>query len=111
MARLLASHAPKLVFTFGAFAFEFARRSRDEVPNRAFGNWNTIRLGQEFRRRIRAFSPDEIHVVPLLHVSIARRHFLTSHRNFTQIEDGNYFDYVAREIADCLSRHQTKFPI
>ena len=107
---LLASHTPRLVFSFGAFAFEFTRRSRDEVPNRAFGYWTTTRLGREFRKRIRAFTADSINLVPLLHVSIARRHFLTSHANFTQSEEGNYFEHVVAEIGDCLSRNLTEFP-
>ena len=71
----------------------------------------TARLGQEFRRRIVEFSKPAIILIPLLHVSIARRHFLQSHKAFTQMEDGNYFEYVAREIASCLSKHRNEFPI
>ena len=106
---LLASQTPRLVFSFTAFAFEFTRRSRDEVPNRAFGYWTTKRLGWEFRKRIRAFTADSINLVPLLHVSIARRHFLTSHGKFTQSEEGNYFVQVVAEIGDCLSKSRTEF--
>ena len=111
MAHLLASHAPKLVFSFGAFAFEFVRRSRDEAPRHAFRFWSTAKLGCEFRRRIPAFTQHNTNLIPLLHASIARGNFLTSHRDFTQMEDGNYFDYVAREIANLLSNHQSSFPI
>ena len=111
MARLLESYSPKLVFSFGAFAFEFARRCRDDAPHRPFKHWSTARLGQEFRRRLRTFSQGDTALVPLLHVSIARRHFLKSHKVFTEKEDGNYFDYVAQEIANCLIRHRNEFPI
>ena len=111
MARLLDSYSPKLVFSFGAFAFEFARRSRDDSPHRPFNHWSTARLGQEFRRQIVEFTKPAITLIPLLHVSIARRHFLQSHKAFTQMEDGNYFEYVAREIASCLSKHRNEFPI
>ena len=111
MARLFDSHAPKLVFSFGAFAFEFARRGHNESPHHAFRDWSTERLGQEFRQRIQVFTPRDINLIPLLHVSIARGHFLSGHKNFTQMEDGNYFDYVGQQIADCLSRNQTGFPI
>ena len=111
LARLLDSHAPKLVFSFGAFAFEFARRGRNESPHYAFRDWSTKRLGQEFRQRIQVFTPRGINLIPLLHVSIARSHFLRSHKKFTQMEDGNYFDYVGEQLANCLSRSQTEFPI
>lgn len=111
LARLLDSHAPKLVFSFGAFAFEFARRGHNESPHHAFRDWSTKRLGQEFRQRIQVFTPRNINLIPLLHVSIARGHFLRSHKKFTQMKDGNYFDYVGKQIANCLSRNQTEFPI
>lgn len=111
LARLLDTHAPKLVFSFGAFAFEFARRSRNEIPPLAFRDWSTELLGQEFRERIQAFTQHDTNLIPLLHVSIARGHFLTSHENFTPLGDRNYFDYVAREIANCLCRKQEEFPI
>ena len=110
LAHLLNAHSPKLVLTFGSFAFEFARRSQKESPHPS-RYWSTERLGHEFRRRIRAFAPPDIALVPLLHVSIARRHFLKSHKVFTKLEDGNYFDYVAREMAICLGRHRNEFPI
>ena len=110
LARLLDAHSPKLVLTFGSFAFEFARRSQEETPHPS-RHWSTERLGQEFRRRMRAFAPPDIALVPLLHVSIARRYFLKSHKAFTQLEDWNYFDYVAREIAICLGKRQNEFPI
>ena len=111
LARLLDSHAPKLVFSFGAFAFEFARRSHNESSHQAFRDWSTKRLGQELRQRIQDFTPRDINLAPLLHVSITRGHFLRSHKKFTQMEDGNYFDYVGRQIANCLSSNKTEFPI
>lgn len=111
MSYLLDSHSPKLVLSFGAFAFEFAKRSRDEAPHRAYRHWSTKRLGDEFRRRIEEFNPHEVNLVPLLQVSIAGRHLLRSHSLFTQTEDGNYFDYVGRRIADCLGTNCAEFPI
>lgn len=111
MRHLLEAHRPRLVFSFGAFAFEFARRSRHELPHRACRHWTTEKLGQEFRRRISYFAPDEYNLIPLLHVSIARGRFLSSHRNFTGKADGNYFDCVAEQITNCLCKHPTKFPI
>ena len=111
MSRLFECHAPKLVFSFGAFAFEFVRRSRDETPHHVSRHWTTRRLGEQFGCRIREFTPRKVNVIPLLHASIARGRFLESHRYFTQAKDGNYFEYVAEHIADCLCRNHTEFPI
>ena len=49
LARLLDSHSPKLVFTFGSFAFEFARRSQEETP-RPSRYWTTEPLAKQARR-------------------------------------------------------------
>ena len=109
MAGLLKHHTPMLVLSFGSFAFEFARRSLDERPHCAPNYWTTIRLGNEFRQRIQAFRPYDVNLLPLLHASIARGHFLKSHNYFTDIEGGNYFDYVARKIAGCLCNYESEF--
>ena len=103
---LLDEYKPTLAFTFGAFAFEFARRSREREPNRSIRYWSTKRLGAEFKKRVTEFDPRKVNVVPLLHVSIARGHFLKSHENFTGKSAGNYFDYVALEIGKLLLRHK-----
>lgn len=101
--RLLNKHKPPVVFTFGAFVFEFVRRSRREGPKRAYSYWSTKRLGDEFRRRVECFCPGRINVIPLLHVSIARRHFLKSHHYFTCDKKGNYFDHVADKVSALLT--------
>lgn len=110
-AKLLTLYTPKLVFTFGAFAFEFARRSLEKNSKRRFQDWTTKRLGQEFRQRVEGFDPEKINLFPLLHASIARGKFLQSHDYFTDVKGGNYFDYVARKISLLLLEHQQALPI
>ena len=98
----LESHRPALVFTFGAFAFEFSRRGPGCKAARSPGYWTTERLGGAFAKAVDDFKPGEINVFPLLHVSIARGKFLVSHKNFTGKCDGNYFDMVGGEIGQLL---------
>ncbi|MCE2485278.1 MAG: hypothetical protein J4F42_07175 [Desulfurellaceae bacterium] len=107
---LLTRHNPKIVFTFGSFAFEFARQSVGENPKN-YRHWNTKKLGDQFRQRTRDFDPEKTNIFPLLHVSIARRWFLKSHDYFTGAEGGNYFDYVAEEISSLLLQHKDKLSI
>lgn len=104
--KLLKTHAPQLVFTFGAFAFEFARRGFNVEPGRRFSHWTTARLGAAFRQGIEDFNPETVNILPLLHVSIARGHFLKSHENFTEDRNGNYFDFVGKEIGALLLEHK-----
>ena len=102
---------PRLVFTFGAFAFEFTRRSLSIGPPRSQRYWSTKALGAAFRQSVKDFKPCKLNVVPLLHVSIARRYFLTSHKHFTGQCEGNYFCFVSREVGSLLLKHKKKFNI
>ena len=106
LGELLECHEPPLVFTFGAFAFEFARRSLGEDKGRAYSYWSAKQLGKQFRDRTSNFSIDCINLIPLLHVSIARGKFMVAHHHFTCDEDGNYFDYVASKISNVLLCHK-----
>ena len=55
LANDLTSCTPKVVFAFGAFAFEFTRRSLEKNQERKFNDWTTKKLGQEFRQRVKNF--------------------------------------------------------
>ena len=103
--KLLRRYAPPMVFTFGAFAFEFARRSLAREPKKSL-YWTTRRLGEKFRQSVEGFNPGQVNVFPLLHTSISRGHFLTSHEHFTGESNGNYFDFVGGEIGTLLLKHK-----
>ena len=109
--KLLRTYGPTFVFTFGAFACEFSRRSLELGPRRSLRYWTTARLGEEFRNTVEAFNPREVNIFPLLHVSIARGHFLKSHQNFTRESNGNYFDFVSEAIGELLLRDKDKLNV
>lgn len=111
LSGLISKYAPLMLISFGSFAFEFARRAIGEVPHRTSRHWTTRRLGDEFRDRSRAVQPNATVIMPLLHVTIARRHFLKSHSYFTAQENDNYFDYVGTWIADVLTQQLEDEPI
>ncbi len=96
---LISEYKPKIVFSFGAFAFEFGRRVLGDDPNRRYGYWGSKKLGSEFRLRIDHFDTTKTNLIPLLHVSIARGKFIQSHNYFCDKEGSNYFDYVGSTIA------------
>ena len=111
LKELLKGHKPPIVFSFGAFAFEFSRRSLGTGDERAYTNWSSEKLGKEFRTAIRQFRPLQINLIPLLHVSIARGKFIEAHNYFTDQEGGNYFEYVAERIAGVLLRHREELDV
>ena len=98
-------HQPRILFSFGAFAFEFARRSLDEEPPRSHSYWGARRLGHEFRQRVNRFDLNVTNLLPLLHVSIARGRFIQSHEYFCSQKGANYFEFVGSYIAQKLMEH------
>ena len=95
----MQKHHPKVIFCFGAFSFEFARRATGSEKPAPYNAWNTRTLGEQFREAIESFDPTVTNIIPLLHVSIARGRFIESHNNFCNSAAANYFVYVGEAIA------------
>jgi len=106
LQEMLRRYRPRMLLSFGAFAFEFARRALAEEPRRRHGHWGARRLGQQFRQRIARFDLDSINLLPLLHVSIARWKFIQSHDYFCAQRGANYFEFVGKNIARRLLEHR-----
>jgi hypothetical protein len=95
---LINKYEPKMIITFGAFAFEFIRRCNG-LTNYPFRKWRAKELKNEF---INSINNKEI-IIPLLHRSISMGFFLSSHKQFSHdsIEanpNGNYFEYVSEKL-------------
>jgi hypothetical protein len=105
--RLLEKHHPKLILSFGAFAFEFGRRALNEAEPHPYSYWSARQLGNEFRRRCQQVDVEQTNLLPLLHATIARGRFIQSHEQFCGDQPGtNYFKQVGNALADVIiSRH------
>lgn len=99
---LLSDNQPRIVLCFGAFSFEFARRSLNETPEYGYRHWKTQKLGEEFRNRIGSFSNTRMNILPLLHRSIAGGRFIQSHDYFCGKSGANYFTFVGSEITNII---------
>ncbi|MBM4461457.1 MAG: hypothetical protein FJ011_27490 [Chloroflexi bacterium] len=108
---LLQEYRPGLLLCFGAFSFEFARRSLKLKPERAFRDWGARTLGEQFRSSIGEFEPTRVNVLPLLHTSISRGRFKESHDYFSGQEGGNYFEFAGNAIAGKLMQYQSALRI
>lgn len=110
----LSCFNPKVVLTFGAFAFEFARRACSEEPLLPYSHCTTAQLGNEFKKRIASYDALKPNILPLLHVSISRGRFLESHRYFVGgegKEPPNYFEYVGGKLAELFLQRLALEPI
>lgn len=93
---LVTEHGPFLILSFGEKAFEFARLALGERPKR--DGWEVPGLRRELDTRTHSIDPQAVNLLPLLHASIARRHFMYCHRQY----EGNYFEYAGRRLAEIL---------
>jgi hypothetical protein len=107
---LLGTYHPPILFTFGSFACEFARRALNEAAQSS-EHWTTERLGKLFRTKLHSFTPTATNLIPLLHTSIARRYFLQSHKLFCGEHGTNYFYVVGQEIASTLLEKAADLPL
>jgi hypothetical protein len=108
---MLREQRPRILFSFGAFSFEFARRALDEEPMHGYGFWGTRRLGEQFKQRISQFSLSTTNLLPLLHVSIARGRFIQSHEYFCGQAGANYFECVGNLVAQKLIEYQDELGV
>ena len=111
LQKLVQTHVPKLVLSFGAFSFEFARRVLTQEPKYSYGYWGAKRLGDAFRQQISLFDPKFTNVFPLLHRSVSGGKFIQSHDYFCGQEGADYFKFVGESIAGILLQHRNDLPI
>ena len=103
LKELFDKYRPNVVLTFGASASMIALSASGEVPERLYKTAKL--LGEQFRIRIQKYDDSKVNVISLLHVSIARRWYLSAHRDFVGDHGDmppNYFDYVGKHLADLL---------
>ncbi len=111
LSHLLGQHKPVFLFSFGAFAYEFARRALGQEPMRRYDYWGARTLGQAFRERLPLFDVLAVNVFPLLHISISAGNFLASHNQFCGREGANYFDVCGGEVARIVLANADALPV
>ena len=107
----IQKYKPKMIFTFGSFSFEFARRCINNTTPEKFGFWNTRKLGEQFHTRIANFNVNQVNIIPLLHRSISGGRFLQSHKLFCNDEKANYFKVAGDALAEIMLKHRESFKI
>jgi hypothetical protein len=103
--KLMSEYRPLLVLCFGQFAFEFARRARQESGEYPFRHWSIKELAKEFSGRSASVSRSAVNVLPLLHAVVAQK-LEECHGEFSG-GTGNYFTYVGGKIAEVFVNNPT----
>ncbi len=110
LANLLNKHKPIFLLCFGAFSYEFCRRSQNLQPQ-SYDVWGARSMGDNFRSVINDFSLKSINILPLLHVSISRGRFIESHNYFSDDIGGNYFEHTGNLLSDKFIEHKDELDI
>ena len=111
LGKLVKKFHPKMLFSFGAFAYEFTRRSMGDIEPKKYGGWGAKELGSEFNRQISHFDPTHTNNLPLLHRSISGGKYIQSHDYFTGEEGVNYFESVGNKLAKKLLQYKEQLHI
>jgi hypothetical protein len=108
-------HQPTLIFCFGQKSYEFALHAVNASVASGWDptRWDFEKLGTAFRKSVIEFDPDTAdgrpNLIPLLHVSIARKSYSDAHERFTGDEFGNYFAFAGAQLGQTLCRLTGKF--
>lgn len=108
---IVHEHKPKMLFTFGAFPFEFARRVFEVKPEKGPKAWSTIILRNEFEKSMENFDISKTNVIPLLRRVVATDKLIET-RNYLSLTDREtYFQHVGSEIADIIIKNRDNMDI
>ena len=111
LRKLIDQHRPVMLFCFGAFAFEFARRAVGERETHNWGYWGARRLGAEFRERVTNFEPGGVNTFPLLHRVISGSKYMESHEHFCGQKGADYYELVGSALAETMLQYRLPLPI
>jgi len=104
---IVLKYKPKILITFGAFPYEFARRVYEIKPEKGPKSWGNSNLGDEFERAIENFDINITNKIPLLRRVIESGKFIKDQENSGE----NYFQYVGAKIADKIIQYKGGFNI
>lgn len=101
---------PKILITFGAFPFEFARRVFEVKPQKGPKYWSTSNLKDEFEQSIENFDINKTNRIPLL------RRVITNGKNVensypSSKDSENYFHDVGLKIAEKIIENKDNLKI
>ena len=104
---IVLKYKPKILITFGAFPYEFARRVYEIKPEKGPKSWGNSTLGNEFESAIENFDINTTNKIPLLRRVVESGKFIKDFNNFGE----SYFHYVGAKIADKIIQNKDGFKI
>lgn len=104
-------HKPKMLISFGAFPFEFARRVYQIKPEKGPKAWSTALLREEFDKAIESFDFKQTNLIPLLRRVVAADKPAENRDILVPTDRDDYFQYVGLKLADKIIENKDHFDI
>ena len=108
---MVNEHKPKILISFGAFPFEFARRVYEVKPEKGPKAWSLSILRDEFEKSMENFDINQTNRIPLLRRVIATDKFIETHNFLSQTDRETYFQHVGSKIAEKIIEYKDDLDI
>ncbi|HBW33870.1 hypothetical protein [Desulfosporosinus sp. BICA1-9] len=108
---IVQEHKPKMLISFGAFPFEFARRVFEIKPEKGPKAWSTSILKNEFEKSIDDFDINQTNRIPLLRRVIASDKFIETRNILSPTDSETYFQHVGTNIAEKIIENRDQLDI
>ena len=104
-------HKPKMLISFGAFPYEFARRVYEVKPEKGPKAWSSLILRNEFEKSMENFDINQTNMIPLLRRVIATDKFVENQNFMYQSDSETYFQHIGAKIAEKIIENKDKLDI
>ncbi|AET67380.1 hypothetical protein Desor_1741 [Desulfosporosinus orientis DSM 765] len=108
---IVNEHKPKILISFGAFPFEFARRVFEIKPEKGPKAWSTAILKEEFDKSMENFNINQTNRIPLLRRVVATDRLIENKDILIPTDRENYFQYVGSTLAEKIIENKDHFDI
>lgn len=108
---IVQEYKPKILISFGAFPFEFARRVFEVKPEKGPKAWSSSILKDEFGNSIENFDINQTNRIPLLRRVVATDKFVENRSFLSQTDKETYFQHVGTKIAEKIIENKDNLDI
>ena len=108
---IVQEHKPKMLISFGAFPFEFARRVFEIKPEKGPKAWSSSVLRDEFEKSMENFDINQTNMIPFLRRVIATDKFIETRNFLSRTDRETYFQHVGAKIAEKIIENKDTLDI
>jgi len=108
---IVQEHKPKMLISFGAFPFEFARRVLEINPIKGPKAWSSSVLRDEFEKSMENFNINQTNMIPFLRRVIATDKFIETRNFLSRTDRETYFQHVGAKIAEKIIENKDTLDI